>query len=289
MPLRTLLVPLDGSSLAEQALVPAIAIARASGATLHIAEVFVQYLMDVRAFGTAELQANIETQLEEEARLYLAGIGQDVSVRLAGPVESHLIRTHPLQSPLGETTAIVRGLERLAHRIHPDLIVMATHARGGVSRAWLGSVADALVRRGGAPLLLIHPRMEPSDAAVRFQHVLVPLDGSERAEVTLPLAITVASLSGARVTLVLVIVPDRVRVPRAPVSRVNRAQVARDETNATAYLANVRQQFAAAGITIDTATVVDEHPARAILDYAEQHAVDLIAMSTRGLGAVKRF
>lgn len=289
LPLRTILVPLDGSALAEQALGPAVAIARASGATVHVATVFVRFAVAAGALAAAQAHFDAEEELEHESRAYLDTIARDVGARLGRRTAPHFVRTIPLHSPFGATTAVVHALHRLMRRLRPELVVMATHARGGVSRAWLGSVADALVRRGGAPLLLVHPRATPPEPAEPFRHLLVPLDGSARAEGGLPVALTLASLAGARATLLQVVIPERVRVPPAPVSRVNAAQVARDQADATAYLADARERFLDAGVEIATATVVDERPARAILAFAEQHQVDLIAISTRGHGGATRF
>jgi nucleotide-binding universal stress UspA family protein len=166
---------------------------------------------------------------------------------------------------------------------------MATHARGGLSRAWLGSVADALVRRGTVPMLLVRPRDERIVTSVLFRHILVPVDGSALAEDILPLAQTLATLSGAQLTLLRVIAPQRAIARPAPVTRVNAKYMAEQEAEAVRYLATVSARMTAAGPRTETTTVVAENPARAILGYAIDHDVDLIAMSTHGLGGVKRF
>jgi nucleotide-binding universal stress UspA family protein len=56
-----------------------------------------------------------------------------------------------------------------------DLVVMTTHGRGGLSRWWLGSVTDRLLRRTSAPVLLLHPRESPQPT--EFRRILVALDG----------------------------------------------------------------------------------------------------------------
>ena len=286
---RTILVPLDGSELAEQALAPAVAIARASGATLHLTHIFVTYDAPREMLGASEMPVVIEQQLEQEARAYLKRVAERIAIELPEQVRTDLVRTRPLQSPFGETAIVVESLRRLARRVRPDLIVMATHARGGLSRAWLGSVADALMRRGTVPMMLIRPRDERAATPVLFRHILVPLDGSVLAEESLSLAQALAGLSRAQFTLLRVIVPQRVVARPAPVTRVNTAYVADQEVDAARYLAAVKERVTAAGLSAETATVVAEHPAHAILEYAADHEVDLIAMSTHGVGGVKRF
>jgi nucleotide-binding universal stress UspA family protein len=289
-PLRAILVPLDGSELAEQALPPALALARASGAALYLTHVFVTYSAPLDMPGAVQTHIDIERQLEQDARAYLQRVADRIAPELPEQVRCEPTRTRPLQSPYAETVAVIDSLRRLARELHADLIVMATHARGGVSRAWLGSVADALVRRGTAPILLVHPRTEPLPASEPFRHILVPLDGSALAEESLPVVQTLASLSDARLTLLQVIVPQRAIARPAPVTRVNAQHLAARESEATRYLAAVRDRLhAAGGPCPETAIVVAEQPARAILDYAADHDADLIAMSTHGLGGVKRF
>jgi nucleotide-binding universal stress UspA family protein len=287
--LRTILVPLDGSELAEQALAPAVAIAHASGAALHLTRVFVTYDAPREMLGQGEMPMVIEQQLEQEAWAYLKRVAERVATELPEQVRTDRVRTRPLQSPFGETAIVVDSLRRLARRLRPDLVVMATHARGGLSRAWLGSVADALMRSGTVPTLLIRPRDERAATPVLFRHILLPLNGSALAEESLSLAQTLATLFHARLTLLRVIVPQLVIARPSPVTRVNEAHVAEQEAAAARYLATVKERVMAAGLSAETATVVAEHPARAILEYAANHETDLIAMSTRGLGGMKRF
>jgi nucleotide-binding universal stress UspA family protein len=109
------------------------------------------------------------------------------------------------------------------------------------------------------------------------------------AEESLSLAQTLATLFRAQLTLLRVIVPQHVLARPSPVTRVNEAHVAQQEAAAARYLATVKERVMAAGLSAETATVVAEHPARAILEYAANHETDLIAMSTRGLGGMKRF
>lgn len=94
-----------------------------------------------------------------------------------------------------------------------DLAVMATHARTGISRALLGSVAQAVLRASPVPILLLRPRQDldeslcPEQPAtpIDFHRILVPLDGSEAAEEILPHARSFARATGAKLFLFRVI------------------------------------------------------------------------------------
>jgi nucleotide-binding universal stress UspA family protein len=144
--LRRLLVPLDGSPRAEQALPLAEKLARAAGATLVLARVEREFWQTVMA----------------EAPMY------DVTAMDAGVTEALAQYLEKLRCRFPPETALelmpMRGypalvLEDLALHGGSDLVVMATHGRGGVRRLAIGSMADRLVRLG-APTLLVRTLAE---------------------------------------------------------------------------------------------------------------------------------
>ena len=155
--LRTLLVPLDGSPGAAIALGVAVALARASGAHLELAEV----VEPIPRY--AYVDNYVDPAWDEEARQAAEVYLQSLAARLrrAGvQAEGHAI--------LGPKVA--EQIITEADRAEADLVVMSTHAHRGVTRALLGSVADAVVRTGTCPVLLIHQHSEsrpPIDQAAR--------------------------------------------------------------------------------------------------------------------------
>ena len=91
--------------------------------------------------------------------------------------QAHLdkqITTVLLDGPIAE------ALHDHAAAIKADLIVMTTHGHGALSRFWLGSVADKLVRQAPMPVLLVRPQEQVPDFAHEpvIKHILIPLDGS---------------------------------------------------------------------------------------------------------------
>ena len=137
---KTLLVPLDGSALAEQSLGQAAAIARATGAAIEVVTVHQPRAHD--GYGDPprdERLWNDEDRYLETVALELAAGG---SVRV-----SHAILS-------GDPEEMIA---RRAANIEADLIVITSHGRTGFSRTWFGSVADGLVRRGPAPVLILRP------------------------------------------------------------------------------------------------------------------------------------
>jgi len=139
-------VPLDGSKLSESALEHGVRIAKAFDAALHIVQVISPasqtFLFDVPSVTSVDIATQIEQGVEE----YLKGVGQ----RLANEAK---VMTCVLRGPPADE--LVEYVE--THGV--DLVVMASHGRGGLVRVALGSVADRLLQ-GDAPVYLIRPTEE---------------------------------------------------------------------------------------------------------------------------------
>ncbi|MBI4545366.1 MAG: universal stress protein, partial [Gemmatimonadetes bacterium] len=279
---KSILVPLDGSAFSEHALPVALGIARARGVGIHLVHVHVPVPHGLAGELGALLDPALEQRLEVRELDYLERVAAQVRSRL--PLD---VRVAALEG------AVVENLLRHARSADVDLIVMTTHGRGGFERAWLGSVADGLVRRAGIPLLLIRngetrARVE-LDPVLAFQHVLVPLDGSELAEAVLGPATSLGDLAGAGYTLLRVIRPVYVLgryVPQPGRPDPNDLQV--QMRDAGSYLPGVAGRLRAGSAEVATAVIVHASPAAGILDFAERNAVDLIAMATHGRGGVSR-
>ena len=274
---RTILAPLDGSKIAEQALPTAARIARASGAALHLVHVHAEDARDpIFVNGLPVIDEHLHSLAAEHERVYLERAaallaGDDlepVAVRLSGPV--------------------VRTLLRYARDVNADLIVLTTHGRSGFDRLWLGSVAESLARQAHAPLLLLRPLSKGSGSPpVRFGHVLVPLDGSPLAEEALAPAAALAAIDQGTLTLLRIVdtLPQPISLPMPDRYRPDAATLAREEATASAYLQDVAARLTPAA----TRTLVAhaEQPARAIIEAAHQLAADLVALTTHGRSAVR--
>src|SRR6516165_5033034 len=150
---RTILVPLDGSAFAEHALPLAVSIARRAGATLRLVRVHVPA---ATLYRNSDLDANLDLDalVRDEERPYL----DHVSGRIA-----QVCGLRPDVALLDGRVADVLYEQGVSAGV--DLVVMATHGRGPLSRLWLGSVADELVRRLPTPLLLVRPGETAPDLA----------------------------------------------------------------------------------------------------------------------------
>ncbi|HSJ08156.1 MAG TPA: universal stress protein [Longimicrobiales bacterium] len=277
---RNIVVPLDGSTFSEHALPQAVDIARRSGARLHLVQVHEPPTAQVYPDGLPVYDERWDGSVRAQTEEYLRSVAHRAMEKAGvSPV------TELLDGPVSGAIAAYAG------EVEADLVVMTTHGRGGISRAWVGSVADALVRRAPVPLLLIRPKEQDIDwtSTAEARHVLIALDGSELAEGILGPALRLGSLVGARFTLVRVVLPVPFVIGQhATGPAFDEAGAAQSRLNAVAYLDRVAESLQARGADVAVDTVFHTVPALGILDYAATHAVDMIAMATHGRGGWSR-
>jgi nucleotide-binding universal stress UspA family protein len=144
---KKILVPLDGSTLAEAALPHAQALASSDEAEIYLLRVSVNPAAEF-SFSDPSLASDFVDAMEAETLAYL----QSIRARLqrAGIRTSFLIRKGSIAETILEVAA----------GVHADIIAMSTHGRSGISRWLLGSVADRVVHHSPIPVLLIRPQVE---------------------------------------------------------------------------------------------------------------------------------
>jgi len=292
--MRQILVPLDGSALAELALPHARMLARLLGAPLQL----------LRVVDDAEIErANV--MMYQLASVYAAGeaivaeqeyLRESLAAQQAAAQEYVAARVAELTADGATVTAVVR-VGRPAETIateaghdHDVIIVMATHGLGGLRRWALGSVADRVVHLADAPVLLV--RADAAPAPTELGLLLVPLDGSALARQALPLATTLAQAAGARMLLLrsVSIAVDSAMVP-PPMMRVGFAVPdvsALQQQQALAELDEEARSLTAAGLDVSTAAPLGE-PGDVIVDEATQRGASLIVMATHGRGGLRRW
>ncbi|HWB10816.1 MAG TPA: universal stress protein [Pirellulales bacterium] len=278
---RSVLVPLDGSAFGEQALPVALSIARRAQAALFIAHVHVPYAM---AYGDSlpPFADSVEDKIIEREQSYLSEATQRLTAASSVPVSSRFV----------EGAAVAEAIETAAAVNQADLIVMTTHGHGPLSRLWLGSVADELIRRASLPVLLVRPREATADLDQEavFQHILVPLDGSPAAEEILEPAATLGRLMQARYTLLGVTPPlsHGELDPTSPAMAGRTHSTGQWHAITEAYLNRVAARLQDRGLLVQARVVARQQVAPAIIEQAETLGVDLIAMTTHGRRGLPR-
>lgn len=293
--MKTILVPLDGSPLSEQALPYAELYARTMRLPITLLRVvpdlereslLISSLSTISAgysgeAGNVSYAANrqaIET-FREQALGYL-------------DAEAETLRAHGLQVA---TSVQVGGAAEIiteyAAHTPTAVIVMATHGYSGLQRWTIGSVADKVIHNTHVPLLLIRGTMVLGKAP-QLKTLLVPLDGSELARQALPVASEIARAAGARVTLLHAVDPLVEASPR--MGRFGLGM--RDDDallddvihNVGQELDTIAQDIRTEELEVTTMTIVG-YPAEVIVDEAERRSADLIVMATHGYSGIRRW
>ena len=282
-----ILVPLDGSPLGQEALPLALALGRRHGWAVELVHVHVPPPMPA---GAPHVDPRFDREQRGEMQRWLTALAEAAGRQHGQPVTATF-----LDGPVGKT------LETYVVRRAPGLLVMATHGRGGLNRAWLGSIADRLVRHVQVPVLLV--RSAPGHAAkgeeAAFRRVLVPLDGSKLAEQAIAPALALGGPSEVEYTILTVIEPPELSTPSVMMAAAASETASTPEalaeiaairqTVAEQYLQLTGNQLRRQGVVVRTHVAVHPRPAQGILEYAATSGADLIAVATHGLGGVARF
>ncbi|HEX6290363.1 MAG TPA: universal stress protein [Herpetosiphonaceae bacterium] len=282
---RSLLVPLDGSPFGEHALPIARQIALQAHATLHLVHVHVPIVFvsigDVSLGGVPITDIRMDNEYRERERVYLEAVRTRLTSDADLTVDCEIV-----DGPVSG------AITQYAARIGADLVVMTTHGRGGLTRFWLGSTADAFIRHSPIPTLLVRPHeaLPDLDQSYDLRRILIPLDGSALAEQILDLALTLGGLSNAAYDLLQVIETVRVGgwAPGVNLATVEREVAESRYEQAQQYLADVVERLQARDVTAQPHVICAEQTASAILDYAQRHNADAIALATHGWGGLKR-
>jgi nucleotide-binding universal stress UspA family protein len=267
MVVKTLLVPLDGSPLAERALPYAAALAARAAVRI--------VLVRVAPPGAGDTEA--------EDRAYLS----DAAARLAGPgaaVET-IVATGEAVAAIAET----------ARAVSADLLVMATHGRGGLGRWVYGSVAEGLLARLSLPILLVRAWLPASAQTLRGERMrlLTALDGSALAEQALPVAERLAdTLSGELVLLRVVARPDAPFAPDWLAGPAPAEDFERAKAEADAYLHRLAERLERSGRRVQVDVRIGEPglttEADAIEAAGREHDAALVVMTTHGYTGLQR-
>lgn len=272
----SILVPLDGSPLAEQALPIAVAIAERARCRIKLVLVH-QPLILVEP---GPDYAKIELAMQKADREYLRSVVARLRERLGRALSSAVLR--------GPT---VQTLAKYVRELGTDLVVMTTHGRGGLQRAWLGSVTDQLIRTSEVPILVVRPREgRTAESAVDLGEILVPLDGSPLAEAVLEPAAAVARLWDGEISLVQVVHPvvlDSAQVLPFPAGYSAEATAILRES-AQDYIRDVAERLRDSGVKASGVAVVGGGVADTLINLARPERVGLVAVATHGRGGLRR-
>ncbi|MCW5850592.1 MAG: universal stress protein [Anaerolineae bacterium] len=257
---QTLLVPLDGSKLAERAVPVAAQLAQAVQARLVL----------LQAIGVHVA----------EARTYLGEIA--IGLRARG------LHVDTVVAPEPAAEAIVSFISTRP----VDMVIMSTHGRSGLGRAVFGSVAEAVLTHSHVPILLLRSAKDvPDFAPAVHPRILVPLDGSHFAVAALPHAAALAkALDGTLVLTEVCLEPIDMSIWNAntrqllnDIEHIHQ----RERRHAQGYLGHLQAQFEAEGLKVETC-ICRGAPGERVRQQCEQLGANLVVMATHGRSGVSR-
>ena len=283
---KKMLVPLDGSKLAEITLTYAKEVAGRLDVEiilLHVANPALSDSMTMyQAYvdHAAEIVRERATEIRQEA---------GISGKSGTPsTTAEVVTGYPADEILG-----------YAFEKDVDLILMTTHGWSGFKRWILGSVADKVLRESTIPVWLVRANVpeENIHALGPGSRILVPLDGSDLSETVLPHVEALAQQAGTEPMDVILasvieplVLPASVALPEASLNwgRLSEEHMLRARKGLDDYLANTGERLKEAGVTVRCA-VLEGRPADEIIEYSEKNQIDLIVMATHGRSGIRRW
>ena len=274
--LNRILLPMDRSPLAECVLPHAIAVARA-----FESQVTLVHVMDLpqRANWRRAVDPLNWRIRKAEAESYLA----DLAVRLQKadlPVEKQI-----LEGPAAER------IVEFSRKHNISLIMLSSHGQTGLSGWNVSSVVQKIILRAHTSIMIMRAYQPISTdvTGLHYRRLLVPLDGSQRAECVLPMVSTLARSHEAQILLAHVVrrpeMPRRTRPTDEDVELADRI-VERNRAEAIQYLDQIRSRLS---WEAQARVLVSDHAAVTLHELVDQEKIDLVLLTAHGYSALTRW
>lgn len=267
---KRLLIPLDGSQLAECTIPFGLALQRAFSST-----VVLQRVLEPDSRATSLLDSLQWRMGREAARSYL--------LRVARPFQAEGGNRVEVEVTTGPAPA---EIIRLAKQTDVDLVLLSTHGKGGLSPFPVSGTAHKVASAVQASVLLVRASTPgPSHTAASLERILVALDGSPRGEWAAHVAASIAAPLGSELLLVHVVSRPEVLGKECVGPEQRRALdlfVEIEGEEAWRHLASVADSIASSGMAIRKRVAVECNVARAIDEIAEEERASLVVLGAHG-------
>lgn len=271
---KHIVVPLDGSELAESVIPAAASLASTLKSKVTLLHVVEQNAPDeVHKDRHLTEAKEAEEYLNAVARQYFKGAKVDRHVHTA------------------EVKDVARSLAAHAKELNADLIVMCTHGRGGLRDIFFGSIAQQVIAQGLTPVLLLRPDGQPGQFALR--RIMLPLDNESPHDEIFPYAKHLASAYKAEIAMVTVIptlgtLAGEEAAPGSLLPGTTMALLDIAEQEAREHLRVHVDEWKKAGLAA-SAAVVRGDPAAEIVNTAEKWNANLIFLATHRKAGMDAF
>ncbi|OGN97276.1 MAG: hypothetical protein A2Z71_00165 [Chloroflexi bacterium RBG_13_50_21] len=288
-----ILVPLDGSPLAEGAIPHAELFARIFGASIHLLRVLepISYHDNPAAVDPLRWQIH-----KAEADAYMQGIANRVRENLG---EKSMLAEAEKKSRVDYSVREGKAAENIvdfAHTENIDLLVISTHGSSGLSRWNISSVTQKVINLIYLPVLIVraYDRSTMDENIKRYRRILLPIDSSRRAECSLSAGIELArgemstdstpEAAGDKSTLFLaaVIRPPELPIPEPfpiEISQLTEKLLQLSHQAVERYLYEMKERLP---VNCDTCVVESTSVPSAIQELAEQEDIDIVILCAHG-------
>jgi len=269
---KHILLPLDGSHLAEAAIPAAASLSKLLGAPVTLLHIIEQ---------DASNEVHRDRHLTDaaEAEYYLKDVSHRFDVR---------VETHVHTAAVADVARSI--IDHASDEFQPDLVILTSHGNSGMRDLFFGNIAQQVAAAGGTPVLLLKPLAASS---FNLRRILVPLDNESIHDTVLPLAEELAKVFGAQLDL-LCVIPTRstdsgehaaagTMLPMTAAAYLDIAEEIAQE-HFQAHL----DEFSKMGITA-TAEIARGDPAPVIVKTAGKISADLILFGTHGRAGLDAF
>ncbi len=267
---KRLLIPLDGSNLAESVLPYSMFLAKSIKATLILFHV-------VEKDAPEEIHGQAHLRTISEANAYLDKIIAENSN--SGVV---LIKdVHAVQE-----VGVAQTIRDHGEELQADMIILCAHGNGGLRDMFFGSIAQQVIKQDSVPVLFLRPEILRPDGDNRIRNILIPLDGDKSHQVALPEATYLAKIFQAKVHF-LTVIPNQqtLSMKEAIASRVSprtsSLSLEIDARQAEAYLKGICQQLSQEGVDVES-YVLRGNVSQKLMETLIREKIDLLVMATHG-------
>lgn len=265
-----LLVPLDGSILAESVLPLAAQIAKKL-------DVSITFIHIIEKDAPQKIHGQQHLTNPTQAEDYLKSIvAKDIFKNVKTEIHVH----EPKEKDVS------RSISDHSKELNQDLVIMCTHGSGGLHDFIFGSNASQVISLGVTPVLLVNPSAEYKDKEISFKNFLVPLDGNPDHEHVLDYAAYLAKLFEANLNL-LIAIPQfgTMSGELTPVNRLLPQTTSKMldmiVPDALEYLDKLKLKLEKSGLKV-TVKTSRNNPVRAITETSKKIKADLIILATHG-------
>jgi nucleotide-binding universal stress UspA family protein len=273
---KNILVPLDGSSLAEAALPAAAALAEKLNSPVTLLHIIEQNAPEV-------IHNEKHLRRPDEAENYLQGLAkQSFPAEIKASWHVHTAEVKDVPISIVDHTS----------EFDPDLIIMCAHGRSGIRDMLFGRIAQQVVAKGSTPLLLLQP-MTSQKKPFNLRRILLPLVSESTHDDSLPIAKILAKAFGSELSLLCVIPTfSTLRGDEAATSTILPATTSAlldiKEEHAKEHLQEHLNELVGEGFRV-SAEIARGDPTQTIVNTAEHGNADLIILSTHRRAGIDAF